>query len=124
MLKPIKNKDEHEAYLARAYDLMQLELKPNSKESDELEVISILIEAYEKEHFPIEDPNPINAILFRLDQLGKKRSDLTEVLGSRSRVSEILSGKRKLSLKMIRKLHDSLGISAKTLINEYEPMNG
>ena len=124
MLKPIKTDKEHESYLERAYNLMQVELKPHSKESDELQVLSILIEAYEKENYPIEDPNPIQAILFRLDQMGKKRSDLNAVLGSRSRVSEILSGKRKLSLKMIRKLNRELGISAQTLINDYEPVNG
>ena len=124
MLKPIRTNKEHESYLARAYELMQLDLELNSNESDELEVLSIIIEAYEKEHYPIEDPNPIQAILFRLDQLGMKRSDLNKVLGSKSRVSEILAGKRKLSLKMIRKLNLELGISAQTLIKDYEPMNG
>ena len=96
MLKPIKSKEEHSTFLARAYNLMQLELVPNSKEADELEVISILIEAFEKENFPIEAPNPIEAILFRLDQLGMTSSDLSKLLGSRSRTSEILKGKRKL----------------------------
>jgi len=105
MLRPIKNKRDHKEYLARAYELMQKEIKPNSKESDELEVISILIESYEKVNFPIEPPNPIEAILFRLDQLGMKRSELNEILGSRSRVSEVIKGKRKLSLKMIRTLN-------------------
>jgi HTH-type transcriptional regulator/antitoxin HigA len=124
MLKPIKTNKQHETYLARAYELMQMDLAPNSKESDELEVISILIEAYEKAQFPIEAPNPIDAILFRLDQLGMKRSELGKMLGSRSRVSEILSGKRKLSLGMIRKLNRYLGISAETLINDYEIVNG
>ena len=124
MLKPIKNKSQHEEYLSRAYELMQLDLKPNSPESDELELLSILIEAYEKENYPIEPPNPIEAILFRIDQLGMKKSELKTILGSRSRVSEILSGKRKLSLSMIRKLNEQLGISAQTLIKDYEPING
>ena len=124
MIKPIRNKEQHEEYLARAYKLMQLELAPNSTESDELEILSILIEAYEKENYPIEPPNPIEAILFRIDQMGMKRSELKEVLGSRSRVSEILSGKRKLSLAMIRKLNEELGISAQTLIRDYEQING
>ncbi len=124
MLKPIKNKAQHEKYLERAYELMQLELKPNSAKSDELELLSILIEAYEKENYSIEPPNPIEAILFRIDQMGMKKSELKKVLGSRSRVSEILSGKRKLSLSMIRKLNSELGISAQTLIKEYEPING
>lgn len=124
MLKPIKNKSQHVEYLSRAYELMQLDLKPNSPESDELELLSILIETYEKENYPIESPNPIEAILFKIDQLGMKKSDLKTILGSRSRVSEILSGKRKLSLAMIRKLNDQLGISAQTLISDYEPING
>jgi HTH-type transcriptional regulator/antitoxin HigA len=124
MLKPIKNNTQHETYLSRAYELMQLDLKPNSCESDELELLSILIEAYEKENYPIEPPNPIEAILFRIDQLGMKKSDLKSILGSRSRVSEVLSGKRKLSLTMIRKLNDQLGISAQTLIRDYDPING
>jgi HTH-type transcriptional regulator/antitoxin HigA len=123
MLKPIKTNKEHEAYLARAYELMQMNLEPNSKESDELEVISILIEAYEKKHYPIEPPNPIDAILFRIDQLGMKKSELKKYFGSRSRVSEILNGKRKLSLSMIRKINAELGISAQTLIKEYDPVN-
>ena len=99
---------------------MQKDLKPNSNESDELEVLSILIEAYEKTKFPIEAPNPIEAILFRLDQLGMSKSELSKLLGSRSRASEILKGKRKLSIGMIRKLNQQLGISAQTLIQDYE----
>jgi len=123
MIKPIKTNKEHGEYLARAYELMQMNLEPNSIESDELEVLSILIEAYEKEHYPIEAPNPIEAILFRIDQLGMKKSELKKYFGSRSRVSEILKGKRKLSLSMIRKINSELGISAKTLIKEYDPVN-
>jgi|TARA_R110000737_G_scaffold329789_2_gene345142 HTH-type transcriptional regulator/antitoxin HigA len=124
MLKPIKNNREHDNYLSRAYALMQQEIEPNSKESDELEVISILIEVYEKANFPIEAPNPIEAILFRLEQLGMNRSELSKLLGSRSRASEILKGKRKLSIGMIRKLNEKLGISAQTLIQDYELVNG
>ena len=119
MLKPIKNKKDYNLYLSRAYELMQKDLEPNSKVSDELEVISILIEAYEKTNHPIEAPNPIDAILFRLEQLGKSTRDLSEVLGSRSRASEVLNGNRKLSIGMIRKINEQLGISAETLIKEY-----
>jgi len=124
MLKPIRSKQQLQTYLERAYLLMQMDLKPRSKESDELEVLSMLIEQYEKEKYPIEPPNPIDAILFRLEQQGLKRSDLQRILGSRSRSSELLSGKRKLSLGMIRKLHESLGISAETLIKNYDVVNG
>ncbi len=120
MIKPIKNKEQLDDYLHRAFKLMQKDLEPNSKESDELELLSILIETYEQENFPIEPPNPIDAILFRMEQLGLNKMDLTDYLGSRSRVSEVLSGKRKLSLNMIRKLNKELGIPAQILIKEYE----
>ncbi|MBS4071512.1 MAG: transcriptional regulator [Algoriphagus sp.] len=119
MLKPIKNNNEYEAALERAYDLMQVDLVPESKESDELEVLSILIKEYENEHFPISKPHPIEAIKFRLDQMGISESELSKILGARSRKSEILSGKRKLSLRMIRKLNDKLKIPAEVLIREY-----
>jgi HTH-type transcriptional regulator/antitoxin HigA len=124
MLKPIKTDKEHQSYLSRAYELMQKDIKPNSQESDELEVLSILIEAYEKEKHQIEAPSPIEAILFRIDQLGMKKSELSKLLGSRSRVSEILQGKRKLSIGMIRILNAELGISAQTLIKDYDLING
>lgn len=120
MLRVIKSNQEHEEYLERAYDLMQQDLKVDSKESDELELLSILIEDYEKKIYSIESPNPIEAIKFRLDQLGLKRSELQRILGSRSRASEALSGKRKLSLRMIRKLREDLGIPADILIQDYE----
>ena len=123
MVKPIKSKKQYKEYLGRAYDLMQLELKPNSSESDELELLSILIEQYEKVNYPIEPPHPIEAILFRLDQMNLKRSDLSRILGTRSRTSEVLSGKRKLSLSMIRKLNQSLQIPAEVLIKDYEIEN-
>lgn len=99
---------------------MQLELKPNSVESDKLEILSILIEQYEKENYPIEPPHPIEAILFRLDQLNMKKSELSKILGTRSRASEILNGKRKLSLSMIRKLNTELNIPAEVLIRDYQ----
>ena len=124
MLKPIKTDKQHDKYLERAYELMQMDLEPHSKESDELELLSILIEVYEKTKYPIEAPNPIEAILFRLDQLGMSKSDLSKLLGSRSRTSEILKGKRKLSITMIRKLNQQLGIPAQTLIQDYELVNG
>jgi len=123
MLKPIKTKKQYKDYLSRAYDLLQLEIKPNSNDSDELELLSILIEEYEKKHYPIDPPHPIEAILFRLDQMNMKKSELSKILGTRSRASEILSGKRKLSLSMIRKLNKELNIPAEVLIKEYEMVN-
>jgi len=119
MLKAIKTKKEYEAALARAYELMQKDLKPNSKLSDELEVLSILIEAYENKHYPIPPPHPIEAIKFRIEQMGIDEKELTKILGGRSRKSEILSGRRKLSLNMIRELHKKLKIPAETLISAY-----
>lgn len=120
MITPIKDKKQYLQYLDRAYQLMQKDLQPNSKLSDEMELLSILIEKYERDNHPIDPPNPIDAILFRIDQLGMDKVELSKVLGSRSRVSEILNGKRKLSLNMIRNLNKKLGISAQTLINDYE----
>ena len=119
MLKPIKSNSEYEIALERAYDLMQKDLAPESEASDELEVLSILIKEYENVHFPIPKPHPIEAIKFRLDQMGISESELSEILGARSRKSEILSGKRKLSLSMIRRLNEKLKIPAEVLIREY-----
>jgi HTH-type transcriptional regulator/antitoxin HigA len=119
MLKPIKNSQQYEDALARAYALMQRDVKPDSKASDELEVLSILIKEYENENFPVPKPNPIEAIKFRLDQLNMSEAELSEILGYRSRKSEILSGKRKLSLTMIRKLNEVLRIPAEVLIQTY-----
>jgi HTH-type transcriptional regulator/antitoxin HigA len=98
MITPIKNKKQYESYLATAYALMLSGPRRNTAASDEFELLSILIEAYENKHYVITPPHPIEAILFRLDQLGMKPSELKEILGHRSRINKILSGKRKLSL--------------------------
>jgi HTH-type transcriptional regulator/antitoxin HigA len=98
---------------------MQKDIQPDSEDSDELEVLSILVKEYENEHYPIPQPNPIEAIKFRLEQLNMSEADLSEILGARSRKSEILSGKRKLSLSMIRKLTKRLNIPAEVLIQAY-----
>lgn len=119
MLKPIKNSQQYEDALAHAYELMQKNIKPDSKESDELEILSILIKEYENERYPVPKPNPIEAIKFRLEQMNMSEVELSEILGYRSRKSEILSGKRKLSLAMIRKLTEKLHIPAEVLIQAY-----
>jgi len=119
MLKPIKTKDQYDIALARVYELMQTELKENTSESDELEILSILVKEYETEHYPMPSPNPLEAIKFRLDQMGLSEKELGEILGYRSRKSEILSGKRKLSLAMIRRLNEVLHIPAEVLIQAY-----
>lgn len=119
MLRPIKNEQQYEDALARVYTLMQKNIKPDSKESDELEILSILVKQYENEHYPVAPPNPLEAIKFRLDQLNMTEAELSEILGYRSRKSEILSGKRKLNLAMIRKLTEKLHIPAEVLIQAY-----
>lgn len=119
MIKPIKTKKDYEVALGRAYELMQKDLKKNSKLSDELEIISVLIEAYEEKHYSIPPPHPIEAIKFRMEQGTINDKQLTKLLGGRSRKSEILSGKRKLSLNMIRTLHKELKIPAESLIKSY-----
>jgi len=117
--KPIRTQKEYRDALKRIYHLMQLELKVKSKEFDELELLSILVDDYENRNFPIDLPDPIEAIKFRMEQLNLDRSDLVSVIGSKSRTSEILNGKRKLSLSMIRTLHNKLNIPASSLISEY-----
>ncbi|MGN6532590.1 MAG: helix-turn-helix domain-containing protein [Ginsengibacter sp.] len=119
MLRPIKNDEQYEEALGRIYTLMHKDVKESSKESDKLEILVILVKDYENEHFPIPKPNPIEAIRFRLEQMEMSEEELSEILGYRSRKSEILSGKRKLSLKMIRKLNDVLHIPAEVLIQPY-----
>lgn len=119
MLKPIKTEDHYNQALARVYELMQTEVREDSAESDELEILSILIKEYETDHYPVPSPNPLEAIKFRLDQIGLSEKELGEILGYRSRKSEILSGKRKLSLAMIRKLNEVLHIPAEVLIQAY-----
>ena len=119
MLRVIKNEREYEDALERIYNLMQMDLADDSPESDELEVLALFVEDYESKHYPIAPPSPIEAITFRLEQMGKDKSELAKILGTRARQSEILSGKRKLSLEMIRKLHLMLGIPAESLIAAY-----
>ena len=119
MLKPIKTEDQYDVALAKVYELMQAEVMEGSPESDELEILIILVKEYENEHYPMPSPNPLEAIKFRLDQMGMSEKELGEILGYRSRKSEILSGKRKLSLAMIRKLNQVLHIPAKILIQAY-----
>lgn len=119
MLKPIRNNAQYEDALARVYELMQKDLKPESKDSDEMEVLSILVKEYELDHYPVPKPSPLEAIKFRLEQMEMSEAELSHILGYRSRKSEILSGKRKLSLAMIRKLNEVLHIPADVLIQAY-----
>ena len=93
--------------------------KPGSKDGDELEILGILIEKYEQDHYAIDYPDPIEAIKFRMEQLGYTQNDLARVVGLKSRASEILNRKRKLSLEMIRQIHQSFGIPTDVLIQAY-----
>lgn len=114
--KVLKNEAEYEAALAYAYTLMDAE--PGSQEEEELDLFTMLIEQYEQEHYPIAPPDPVDAILFRMDQEGLTRKDLAAYIGSQSKVSEVLNRKRPLSLSMIRSLHEGLGIPADVLLQE------
>jgi len=116
-IKPIRTEKDYKEALARVEELWGVD--ENTPKGEEFEVLFTLVEAYEEKNHPIPPPHPIEAIKFRLDQMGIKRSELKNYLGSRSRVSDILNGKRKLSINMIRKLHEKLNIPAKTLIAEY-----
>ena len=116
-IRPIKTKANYNAALKRIEQLWGA--KENTPQGDEFEVLFTLVEVYEEKHYPIPPPDPIEAIKFRLEQGAIEEKELTKILGGRSRKSEILSGKRKLSLKMIRALHEKLNIPAESLISAY-----
>ena len=113
-LKPIRTDSDHEAAVA------QLELlwgaRSDTPEGDRLDILATLIDAYEAARFPMDPPDPIDAIKFRMEQQGMTRKDLESIIGSRGRIAEVLNRRRSLSIDMIRRLHDVLGISAEVLI--------
>jgi HTH-type transcriptional regulator / antitoxin HigA len=119
-LKIIKTEQDHQQALARLMALMDLDPNENSSEQDEMDVLAVLIEKYEQETFPIAKPDPIAAIKFRMEQQGLTNKDLVPYMGAASKVSEVLNGKRPLSLNMVRKLSTGLGISADVLIQAPE----
>lgn len=116
-IKPIKSEKDYQKALKRLEVIF--DARPGTKDGDELEILGILIEKYEDEHYPIESPDPIEAIKFRMEQMGYKQKDLTDVIGSKSHVSEILNRKRKLTIEMIRNLHEKLNIPLHSLIQAY-----
>ena len=116
--KLIKSEADYEKALKRIDQIFDAE--PGTPEADEHELIVALVELYENEHFPIEAPDPVSAIKFRMEQLNLTQKDLIPIIGSKSKVSEVLSGKRTLSLNMIRKLSSELGIPAEVLIQPYD----
>lgn len=117
-VRPIRSETDYENALAEIEKLF--EAKPGTPEADRLEILTALVEDYEEQHHSIPLPDPVDAILYYLESRGLTRKDLELYLGSRARVSEILNRKRPLSLEMIRRLHQSLGIPAEVLIKPYE----
>lgn len=113
-LKPIKTKADYEASLAEVERLWGA--RNGTPEGDRLDILATLIDAYESQHYPIDPPDPIEAIKFRMEQQGLTRKDLAGILGSRTRVAEVLNRRRGLSISMIRRLHEKLGISVEVLI--------
>ena len=116
-MKPIHTTEDYNNAMQRLEDIF--DAAPGTPEGDELEVLGVLIDNYEKEHFPIGLPDPIEAIKFRMEQMGYTNSDLARVVGLKSHASEILNRKRKLSLRMIRRLHEQLNIPTDVLIQTY-----
>jgi HTH-type transcriptional regulator/antitoxin HigA len=117
-IKPIKNEQNYTDTLSKIEKLMRA--KPNTPEMDELEVLTTLVEAYEEQFYKIDAPDPIEAIKFRMEQEGLKQKDLVAIVGSKSRVSEILNRKRKLTIEMIRNLHQHLQIPVESLFLDYK----
>ena len=115
-LKPIRTEAQHRAALKEIERLW--DARPRSAEHDRLEVLATLVENYEERHHPIYPPDPVEAIQFRMEQLGLDRKALESAIGSRARVSEVLSRRRRLTLDMIRRLRDQLGIPADVLVGE------
>ncbi len=114
---PIRNKKDLKRALSRIDKI--IDCKSGTDEYDELDILSTLVESYENIHYEISPPDPIEAIKFRMEQKGLKQIDLAPLMGGQNRVSEVLSSKRKLTLKMIRNLHSKLGIPLESLFSPY-----
>lgn len=117
-IRPIKTEADYEAALVEIERLFEAE--PGTPEGDRLEILTTLVEAYEEAYYPIPTPDPIEAIRYYMESRGLARRDLEPYIGSRARVSEILNRKRPLSLSMIRRLNEGLGIPAEVLIKPYD----
>ncbi len=118
MMDPRIIRTEQDYEVALDYVATLMDAEPESPQEQELELFSLLVATYEREHFPIDPPDPVEAILFRMEQEGLTRKDMTAYIGSPSKVSEVLNRKRPLSLSMIRALHKGLGIPAEVLVQE------
>lgn len=119
-VKAIRDEQSYRAALARVSDLVDLDPALESPEGEQLEILGTLVEAYEAKHYPIASPDPIEAIKFRMEQQGVTIKDLEPSIGKSNRVYEVLARKRPLTLGMIRRLNEQLGIPAAVLIAEYE----
>lgn len=117
-IRPIKSEADHQAALSQIERL--LEARPGTADGDLLEVLATLVAAYEDEHQPIPAPDPVAALEYWMESRGLARRDLEPYIGSRARVAEVLNRRRALTLEMIRRLHDGLGIPAEILIRRYE----
>ena len=117
-IRPIRNEADHQAALKEIERLMEMDPELGTPEGDRLDVLATLVQAWESRHSPIDAPDPIEAIKFRMEQSGLSVKDLEPIIGKSNRVYEILSRKRPLTLGMIRRLHQSLGIPAEVLIAE------
>ena len=117
-LKPIKTEKDYRNGLERLEVIF--DAKIDTKDGDEAEILSLLIENYENEHYPIEAPDPIEAIKIRMEELNMRQKDLIGIIGGKSRVSEILNRKKRLTVDMIRELEKILQISASVLVNNYQ----
>ena len=117
-IKPIKTEKDYNKALERLE--LIFDASPNSKKGDEAEILSLLIENYENKHYPIESPDPIEAIKIRMEEMNLKQKDLVGIIGGKSRVSEILNKKKRLTVDMIRELEQILHISTSVLVNNYQ----
>lgn len=113
-LKPIKTRADYEVAVAEMKRVWGA--KSGTPDGDRLDILATLVDTYEAQHFPMDPPDPIEAIKFRMEQQGLTRKDLEDILGTRTRVAEVLNRRRGLSINMIRRLHEKLGISADVLI--------
>jgi len=120
-IKPIKTEKDYNQALKRLEVIFDAPM--NSKEDDEAEILSLLIDNYENKHHPIESPDPIEAIKIRMEEMNLKQKDLIGVIGGKSRVSEVLNKKKRLTVEMIRDLEKVLNISASVLVNNYSLNN-
>lgn len=115
-IRPIHTENDYQLALGEVSAFFDDEPEPGSAKGDRFEILLTLIEAYERKHFPVDLPDPVEAIKFRMEQAGLTPKDLTPMIGKLNRVYEILNRKRPLTLAMIRKLHEQLGIPAESLI--------